>query len=89
MARFPDLPMGSRRTYNSNMAAVDDAVGVLRSALAGNSATFGNSTLVVFTQDNGGPAQIANNRTFHAVWLNFTRRVPHPDQSILKIKPQT
>ena len=53
MARFPLLaPGGSRRVYNSNMAAVDDAVGVLCRALTDNSAVFGNNTLIVFTQDN-------------------------------------
>jgi hypothetical protein len=62
MARFPLLaPGGSRRVYNSNMAAVDDAVGVLLQALDDNSAVFGNNTLIVFTQDNGGPARMANN----------------------------
>lgn len=60
--RFPDLANGSmKKVYNSNMAAVDDAIGALLGALDTNNAVFGDSTVIVFSQDNGGPANASNN----------------------------
>lgn len=50
-----------KRVYNSNMAAIDDAVGQLREALEAHPATYENRTLIVFSADNGGPFKAANN----------------------------
>jgi arylsulfatase I/J len=61
-ARFPEIQAGSmKQVYNGNMAAVDDAIGSLMGALDANTATFGGKTVIVFSQDNGGPAKDANN----------------------------
>ena len=50
-ARYPEIPAGSmKRVYNSNMAAVDDAIGVMRETLAEQDEKFGNKTLIVFSQ---------------------------------------
>ena len=35
---------------NSNMAAIDDSIGVMRAALEEHKAKFGNRTLIVFSQ---------------------------------------
>ena len=60
--RFPNLINGTmKKVYNGNMAAVDDAIGALLGALDTHSAVFGGKTVVVFSQDNGGPAKMANN----------------------------
>eukprot|EP00041_Stephanoeca_diplocostata_P021628 m.506217 g.506217 ORF g.506217 m.506217 type:complete len:737 (+) comp21873_c0_seq4:28-2238(+) len=62
MRRFPDLtPGGTMQTYNGDMAALDDAVGQLLDALDANARVFKDRTLIVVSQDNGGPARIANN----------------------------
>ena len=59
--RFPELPAGMRRVYNSNMAAIDDAIGVLKESLEAHPDTYENRTLIVFSADNGGPGKSANN----------------------------
>ena len=60
--RYPELKEGSmQRVYNSNMAAVDDTIGSMRESLRRAAPVFENRTLVVFSQDNGGPARMANN----------------------------
>ena len=59
---YPNIKAGSmKRVYNSNMLAVDDAIGFLRASLQREAPTFGRKTLIVFSQDNGGPAKMANN----------------------------
>ena len=51
--RYPELQEGSmQQIYNSNMAAVDDAIGTLRSALSAAAHVFENRTLIIFSQDN-------------------------------------
>ena len=51
LARYPNIPAGSmKRVYNSNMAAIDDSIGVMRAALEEHKAKFGNRTLIVFSQ---------------------------------------
>ena len=50
-ARYPEIPAGSmKRVYNSNAAAVDDAIGVMRETLTEQHEKFGNKTLIVFSQ---------------------------------------
>ena len=95
-----------KRVYNSNMAAVDDAIGVMRQTLTEQQEKFGNKTLIVFSQvsaslrpsracltfagllclltccgmntlqDNGGPANMANNFPLCATSLCACRHTP-------------
>lgn len=55
MHRFPELnPGGTMQTYNGDMAAIDDAIGMLLDAMDVNAPVFERRTLIVVSQDNGG-----------------------------------
>ena len=70
-ARYPELQEGSmQRVYNSNMAAVDDAIGIMKATLDEQATKFGNKTLIVFTQDNGGPGNMGTVTGSAAVDIN-------------------
>jgi len=53
LARFAGEPDPKRRAYLGMLAAMDDAVGRIVSAV--DEAGLGRDTLIVFTSDNGGP----------------------------------
>jgi arylsulfatase A-like enzyme len=53
LARFADVEDPSRRTYLAMLAALDDAVGRILTAVEAEG--LSGDTLVVFTSDNGGP----------------------------------
>ena len=59
--RFPHLTAGgSRRCYAGMMAAMDDAVGNVTTALRARPDMYANS-IVIFSTDNGGPGHDASN----------------------------
>ncbi len=56
LARFPGIANGQRRIHAAKTAALDDAVGVVLDKL--RSAGLEENTLIVFTNDNGGPTDV-------------------------------
>lgn len=52
-ARFPGITDPKRRTYAAMLSAMDDAIGLVLTKLEQTGQL--NNTLVVFTNDNGGP----------------------------------
>ncbi|CAG5130887.1 unnamed protein product [Candidula unifasciata] len=52
--RFSYIENRKRRTYAAMLSALDDAVGVVYDTLVNNSML--NNSIIVFTTDNGGPA---------------------------------
>jgi len=59
VAKFPDTMFNPRRLCNGMMSAVDDAIGKVVAGL--KTANLYNDTLIIFSSDNGGPADHANN----------------------------
>ena len=59
--RFPELPATlSRQCYNGMMAAMDDSIGEITRAVRARAELYSNS-IIIFSTDNGGPGQDANN----------------------------
>ena len=57
---YPQYPaQGSRRCFNGMVTAMDEAVGAIVGELK-SSQLYGNS-IIVYSSDNGGPAQRSNN----------------------------
>lgn len=52
-ARFPGITDKNRRTYAAMLSAMDDAIGLVLAKLEETGKL--NNTLVIFTNDNGGP----------------------------------
>jgi arylsulfatase A-like enzyme len=74
--RYPTLPAGeSQRCYNAMVAALDDTVGAIVAAL--EEAGMSDNTVIIFTSDNGGPAQEANNMPLRWVHGCAAPRAPH------------
>jgi arylsulfatase A-like enzyme len=57
--RFPAMT-GSRRCYNGMMSAMDGAVGKIAAAVKRDARMYENS-VIIFSTDNGGPGEDANN----------------------------
>ena len=61
MDKFPSLPKGlSRQCYSGMMNAMDTAVGKIDAAVRADAGLYEHS-IMVFSTDNGGPGQDANN----------------------------
>ncbi|MCE9545295.1 MAG: sulfatase [Planctomycetia bacterium] len=67
LAKFSNIRNPQRRTYDAMMLAMDEAVGVVRKALADTGQE--KNTLVVFISDNGGP-------TMPGTTINASRNTP-------------